>query len=247
MNCGIAYTNLEKYELAETKFHKAISLLKGKNLSPLEANVQLNLGNCYRKQGKYDLAEKAFEIAEKFFRNQSNKVNLIHVLNYKAKLYKNAGDFEKTVKILEEIIEIRQENFSEKLSEKISDMKKKFESEQRERERKLLLEKNKELEKRNEELENAQQKIEKLGQRNAIYAMAVTTNHELNQPLTVIKTNLELLTTVVDTTNKKKMRYIKRLQNSLNKIDNILAKYRSQSGFRFTHYTDGTLMVTFED
>lgn len=79
-------------------------------------------------------------------------------------------------------------------------------------------------------------------------AMAVTANHELKQPLMVISGNMELLeSTFADNSpNEKQKHYLYRIKESINRINDILKKFRESNSFSYTDYTNETEMVKFE-
>jgi len=247
MNCGIAYFNLNEFEKSETRLLESLEISEKYHFQLSSGKVLLNLGRCYLYKKDYRKAEEALLAAEKIQRTENSLADLLNTLNYKCEIYELTNRKDEAITLLKEMLETRMQLFTEETSAKMADMRTRFELEQKEREKELLLIKNQELAKRNEELEKAQGEIRKLEQHNSIYAMAVTTNHELNQPLTVISGNLELLAKTLDTQNEKINLYIRRLTNAVHQIDDILTKYRTQSGFRFTHYLDNTLMVTFGD
>ena len=93
-----------------------------------------------------------------------------------------------------------------------------------------------------------QEKVLKLEKRNSVMAMAVTANHELNQPLMVISGNIEML---IMTSNedflKTQQKRINRINESIQKMTQILTKYKETKGFWLDAYTESTEMVKFED
>ena len=76
------------------------------------------------------------------------------------------------------------------------------------------------------ELRKAQKDMIKLEQKNALLAMAITANHEINQPLTVLQGNLELFQRSIDKTGltDKQQNFLNRIEKSLVKIQGVLGK-----------------------
>jgi len=90
----------------------------------------------------------------------------------------------------------------------------------------------------------------KLEQQSSIMAMIVTANHEINQPLAVLKGNLGLMKTVLDKNpcNSNMLKYIQKADKSVNDISAILKKYRDYSEhFDFSDYTRDIKMVNFKN
>ncbi len=84
------------------------------------------------------------------------------------------------------------------------------------------------LEESYSKLEASQEEKLHLEKQNALMSIAVTTTHELNQPLTVMQGYLELLR---DTLNKDGMsgnqeKYLERIQQSFLKMQKILERFR---------------------
>ncbi|MBD3223093.1 MAG: response regulator [Caldithrix sp.] len=99
------------------------------------------------------------------------------------------------------------------------------------------------------DLENSQQRIVELEKKNSVLAMVATANHELNQPLTVLKANLELFLQSISPHefSENEQKYLKKIQKAIDNIQRILQKYRESFSFRFEKYMDQTEMVIFDD
>jgi CheY-like chemotaxis protein len=113
----------------------------------------------------------------------------------------------------------------------------------------LELKKSKEkLERLLKEQKDSQEKIIELEKKNSVLAMVVTTNHEINQPLTVLYGNMQLLSTSIEeqTLSDKQKKYLKQINDSIEKIKNILKKYRNSRNFRFEKYTGESNMIVFD-
>lgn len=97
------------------------------------------------------------------------------------------------------------------------------------------------------ELKSARNEIIKLERKNSVLAMIATTNHEINQPLTSLLGNIELLEISLknsEITEKQKL-YFERIGKSVKNIKEILTKYRTASKFKFTKYIDDIKMIDF--
>jgi len=99
-------------------------------------------------------------------------------------------------------------------------------------------------------LQEEESKMLQYEQKNSILAMIVTANHEINQPLAVLKGNLGLMKTVLDKNpcNSNMLKYIQKAEKSVNDISAILKKYRESSEhFDFSDYTQDIKMVNFKN
>ncbi len=99
------------------------------------------------------------------------------------------------------------------------------------------------------DLKNTHQKLIKLERQSAILAMAVTANHEINQPLTVLSGNLFLLKESLSSKalSPKEMEYMERMERAIMKIKMILEKFRNPSSIKIQKYIEDTKMVVFDD
>ncbi len=101
----------------------------------------------------------------------------------------------------------------------------------------------------NLELKKAQKEIIKLEQKNAVLAMAVTTSHEINQPLTILQGNFELFHNTLDKSNltEKQRRYLTKMKTSIEKVRTIIKKFTDSSSIHFEEYIGEKKMVVFEE
>ncbi|NIM10863.1 MAG: response regulator [Candidatus Aminicenantes bacterium] len=100
-------------------------------------------------------------------------------------------------------------------------------------------------------LKNAQKEIVTLEQKNVVLALALTASHELNQPLTVLKGNLELFQNSINKNNltDRQQNFIKKMEQSIDKIETILEKFTDldSSSIHFEDYLGKKKMVIFEN
>ena len=94
------------------------------------------------------------------------------------------------------------------------------------------------------DLELSQEKIIKLEQKNTAFAMAVTANHEINQPLAIINNCVELLKLKV--TDDKLLSYYIKIENAVERINNILNKFKNLSEVSFKKYLDDVDMLDID-
>lgn len=91
--------------------------------------------------------------------------------------------------------------------------------------------------------------LEALHKKEAIGAMAITANHEINQPLQVAKGSLEMLTkyTNLSSLSEKQRNLISKTISSLESIEKLVKRYADSNEFKFVEYSKGVNMVKFKD
>ncbi len=99
------------------------------------------------------------------------------------------------------------------------------------------------------DLKNTHQKLIELERESAVLAMAVTANHEINQPLTVLSGNLFLLKESLSSKEltPKEMEYLDRMERAIVKIKAILEKFRNPHSIKIQKYIEDTKMVVFDE
>jgi two-component system cell cycle response regulator len=100
----------------------------------------------------------------------------------------------------------------------------------------------------NTRLLQAQQELVNIERQNAVLTMSVTANHEINQPLMIIKGNVELLQSQNPPSEKSEKHYM-RIHEAITRIEDILAKLRSISveSARTTEYSSEKQMFVLNE
>jgi PAS domain S-box-containing protein len=83
-----------------------------------------------------------------------------------------------------------------------------------------------------------------------VMAMSVTTNHEINQHLTIIQLSYEILRSKqnFDSLSEKEQNYWMKIETAIAGIQHTLDKYITHSrNMKFQEYLDNVQMITFED
>ncbi|HID38472.1 MAG TPA: hypothetical protein EYP36_03040, partial [Calditrichaeota bacterium] len=88
-----------------------------------------------------------------------------------------------------------------------------------------------------------------LEKKNITAALTTATNHEINQPLTVLAGNLFLLRQTLDQSklSVEQLRYIELMDNSINKIKAILERFRTANKFRYESYSGSARMLVVDE
>lgn len=99
------------------------------------------------------------------------------------------------------------------------------------------------------QLKKSNSKIVELEKTNLALAMAATTNHEINQPLTVLTGNLYLLRSSLPGSkmSKEQHHYFEMMDTAVMKIKKLLAKYRGVNSVRYQKYAGDSRIVVFDD
>ncbi len=139
---------------------------------------------------------------------------------------------------------IAQENMAKKVEEVTAQLELKMQRKESEELKKI----NNDLKIANTLLMQQGNEMIDLERRNSALAMAVTANHEINQPLMVIQGNLELLVASLsqNSLSEKEKTYLKRLNNAVERISKILERYRESNKYVFDFYSPDTKMVTLD-
>ena len=105
-----------------------------------------------------------------------------------------------------------------------------------------------ERKKSEEKLKEIQEQKIKLEKKNSALAMAVTANHEINQPLMILSANMEMLelTLKKHELSEKQRKHFEKMDKSLERIKAILNKYKKIDSIDFGSYSDITEMVIFD-
>lgn len=114
----------------------------------------------------------------------------------------------------------------------------------RQNDKKLLNQSYEKLNKAYHDLGKSQEKIIKLEQKNTVLAMAVTANHEINQPLAIIMNCVELLRLKVK--DEKVSDYFNRMENAIGRIQSILEKFKNINEVSFKKYLNETDMLNID-
>ena len=99
------------------------------------------------------------------------------------------------------------------------------------------------------DLRRTHRKLLELERDKTILAMAVTANHEINQPLTVLSGNLFLLKESLSSKmlSEKEIEYMDRMERAIAKIKFILEKFRQPHSIKIQDYIENTKMVVFDE
>ncbi len=251
VNLANMYILKERYDEANQWLQKALPLTKSTFDPNQQASVLTILGKLHIEKDDLKTALKYLIQAEELVEDLNLNETRTLIFEQMARLYGNMQMQGKQAEYLQKVIDIMRDSFPEDLNNRIANHKVRWETERKERESELLRKKNQELEQVNAELKEMYNKLSeahveilKLERKNSIFAMAVTANHEINQPLMIIKGNVEMLEMKYG--NEEIEPYIHRIDKATIRIEQILTRYKEQHEYSMQNYSDTTEMVVFE-
>ncbi len=254
LNRGIILMSLNRHSESEVDLSRTIDLAKKIDHKEWLLRGYDELGKLKLEMGHEDQAEELFNRSLEIACEIGQPEFYIVANSSLYELYKRRKDFKAACEVHEKILKYETMNFSERLASSLADMEVRYEMEKKVQEAEFYRCRSEDLEKMNYELQSAYDKLKlsqdavrDLERKSSIMAMAVTANHELNQPLMIIHGNLELLRGRLNPNDAVKARYYQRIETALHRIESILQKYRSQGEMHLTEYTDTTMMFEFED
>jgi tetratricopeptide (TPR) repeat protein len=247
MNKGMVYSSLNHFDEALILINKAKDLaIKADSIRTI-INININLIPIYRH---FEDKEKVLELiqqTETLCEENNQEKLLISLLEYARTYLFNMQLYKESCLFGEKLHKVTQKYFTQDLKEQLASLTANFEIEKGKIEKKVLEEKLHELELKNQQLKNAQNEIQLLERKNSIYAMAVTANHEINQPLQVISNYVELIEMKSNEDDLSTQKYVTKIQSSIKRISKILCKYSNIKDFEITDYTNNTKMVIIDE
>ena len=93
-------------------------------------------------------------------------------------------------------------------------------------------------------------RIIEVEKKNMALAMAVTANHEMNQPLMIMKGNLEMFLFSLEKEcpiDARQRHYLEMIDQATARMAHILDKFKQATSMTFENYTDQSKMIVFAD
>jgi tetratricopeptide (TPR) repeat protein len=219
-----------------------------------QINTLHNLGRVFLYQEQYDQALSILGQALQQAEEQDSAEHLRMIHEVYSEVYAAIGDYQRAYKSHIAYSQYRDAVYSEENRRQFAELNARIQLAEKEREAKAIRLRNTELSDALSKLEDANKKLAaaqteklELERKNTAFAMAITANHEINQPLMVISGCLDLLAMQDLDLNEKNAGLILRMQKALERITEILNKYRKATHIRFTNYSDKTMMILFDD
>jgi tetratricopeptide (TPR) repeat protein len=249
-NIGNVLEVLGRNEESLASHRKALELRVAIGDPRGQLNSMLNIGNCYFNAGDIDLAERTIREIIPKAEELGSKNLILNIAERMMAIAEMKNEWENAYRWARRSLIEQRSVIGEDRIQSISEALAEYLTSEKEKEAEVLRQKNQELEASYAHLEQAQDEIVALEKRNAVLAMSVTANHELNQPLMVAMGNLEMLmSTMADhpVLSDYQMRYLSRIEEALTRISHILDKFRHVSNFFEADYSQLTKMIVFPD
>ncbi len=228
-------------------YQSCLEIAEGKNYESMIATALANIGQTYSMKEVFDKAKDNLERGLV----KAQEINAEHIIMQiyfmQAGMYAQIGNSEKTLESFIKYDKVKSKVLSKQTMERLHNLEIKFDLERKQHETEVYRLRNEELVAKNKQLEEAQNEIRNLERRNSIYAMAVTANHELNQPLMVIQGNLDLLEGTIESAGEKATTRLQKIRASLQRINDQLKKYRQFEDAHLGEYSADTPMFLFDE
>jgi signal transduction histidine kinase len=183
-NIGILLVKVNDFEKSFTYMKDALDYCEANNLRWEISMVQFELGQAYLHSGETDQGLELVSEAEKLMSTLDNKKELSEIYRVKSRVLTQKGDHKQANEYLEKYVESLKFFFDNEKTNALTRARKEFESVQKEKEAKLLREKNLEIESYVHKLEVSN---------NELKQFAHVASHDLREPLRMITSYLQLM------------------------------------------------------
>lgn len=253
-NLAILFMFKNLFGEALKNYQKAHEIFSDLGKNQQFVTVLNNIGKCYLKLEKYDESLQYFKQALLLSKELEMVSLQLSVTKSLSNYYRKIGNDSMQIEYLNEIILLKDKIFQEDKKNQILELQFKHRIEKKEKEAEIFKLKNIELksaleklQKSYEELKESQEDVIALETKNSALAMAVTANHELNQPLMIIQGNIELLQILLKNKIDKKIeKYFGNIESSVERMGRILQKFANANDISIQKYQENIDMVIFE-
>ncbi|MCW3126133.1 MAG: domain S-box protein [Bacteroidetes bacterium] len=183
-NIGILLVKVNEYDRSFAYMRDALEYCEANNLTWPIAMIKFELGQAYLYRKETDKGLELVSAAEKMMINLDNKKELSEIYRVKSTVLSQQKDHEQANIYLEKYVESLKFFFDNEKTNALTRARKEFESEQKEKEAKLLREKNLQIEDYVHKLEVSN---------NELKQFAHVASHDLREPLRMITSYLQLM------------------------------------------------------
>lgn len=218
-------------------------LQKALKLSTELSDVRL-IGITKRTLGLAEFEKKNFSNALEYFHQAINIAESISQKKQLKSLFLNVAgtyeaieDFKNAFKYYQKYHEITVDIFTEQNLEKLNEIETKFQT-------KIYQLQNNQLKNLNRELIETQEKLIESERKRTFLATVIAANHEMNQPLTSLLGNVNLLQMhLKQTEDEKSKKYLERIELSTERISSILQKLQEIEDPTLVEYFGSLKMI----
>ncbi|MCD4650929.1 MAG: tetratricopeptide repeat protein [Candidatus Cloacimonetes bacterium] len=235
LNLGEVLRRQGHYHDALNRFEKALKVSKKLNHISMMITCHRNTGHTYRTLREFDKAEKHFLKGLHLAEKDSLKYSIRDMLGSLKRLYTEIGNYERAFEMLDRLTTISDVIYEDNTKMRIAESEQEFNLKMRCKEAEILKQQTKELATAKAETETAlnllrstEEQILEIEHIHSSLNIAVTANHEINQPLMILVGNLNLIEILCkDSLTSQQSGYIKKIESSVEDISTILRKYRN--------------------
>ncbi len=226
-NIGSVYYSIGNIEDALSYHNKSLKIRKKANLKKAMAESYLSIASVLLKAKRFRSAslsgKKALDIAIDY--NDSRLLSEVYLFN--SDFYNSQENFKKSYEFFSLYIDENERIFNEEAQRTISNLEKKYELD--------LLQKSIKEQTEDEQI-------------NGAIAMAVTANHQINQPLMILQGNIDLLKLFMEQKyNEDSLKiYFDSIEKSIEDIQSILKFFREHSEVTLQNLADFIQYINVE-
>ncbi|HQV34035.1 MAG TPA: tetratricopeptide repeat protein, partial [Calditrichia bacterium] len=191
-------------------FHlQSLKIRTDLNYSPGKTTTLMDIGDLLLKQGEVDKAEQYFQEALALSESINARPKVVRALGGLVKILQARQEYEKVLELLKRRYQLEKEIFHQDSRQKLQNLKTVYQAETSSKEAEIHRLRNVELKEKNEkltqtlnQLHSAQAQLIQSGKMAALGNLVAGVLHEINSPLGVLKSNLDLLARVSERLDK---------------------------------------------
>jgi signal transduction histidine kinase len=232
-NLGILYLRVKRYAEAQEQLDEALNYFSEQKKFYEIGLVKVSMGETLCATNKVDEGIASLHQAEMLFKDLDNKQEWTKIHALLSKYYKQKGNLDAALKHLEIHLDGTKQLYDVEKTNALARAKKEFESEQKEKEKQLLMQKN-------EEISIYAQKLETSN--NELKQFAHVASHDMREPLRMIYTYMTLLqNTLTEKLNPLQTEFISYAIDGAKRLDVLiqdilnLAKVNANPNYQWLH------------
>lgn len=256
LNLAIIYKRMNKDKKALDCYLKQIQLSREMNDNIVLSKCLNNVAIIYKKRKKYDIAASCLKESVKLHKQLNSLEGLVSNYLLLGGIFYVQNKPKQAFQYVHRSRKIAQRlNFRKALLEIYNSLLVLFEDSKDYKKALHYMKKYTDLkvdllsENQDKKLTDLITEIEKRElEKNAVFSMAVTASHEINQPLMVLQANMEMMFIKLENIEDeiKISKYITKITESINDIKKILNKFSSSEHYSLTDYVADVEMVNLK-
>ncbi len=244
----------EDYDLAMKYVQRSLEIARKENMNDYVVRELCNVAKILMMIDDDDdrvqeYIDEAYALAQKI----DSKKGILQCHEIQALIHENRGEYQKAYETHKLFMELQAELKTLELNQRARDLEVIYSVEKKEQEAEFVRQKNDELaminndlRKTNLALQDAQEDLRESERKVTALAMAITANHQINQPLMVAQGSTELLKMSIENPTPKQKDHFDKILGSIASIQQLLEKYCKLENIDFEEYVNDTTMVTID-